>query len=58
MINMIDLIQEKTPDSVKVTIKKGDAVIWEGTKLELQDLFKILGDLGLTVRLQEIESLV
>jgi len=58
MINMIDLIQEKTPDSVKVTVKKGDAVIWEGTKLELQDLFKILGDLGLTVRLQEIESLV
>jgi hypothetical protein len=55
---MIDLIQEKTPDSVKVTVKKGDAVIWEGTKLELQDLFKILGDLGLTVRLQEIESLV
>jgi hypothetical protein len=57
-MNMIDLIQEKTPDSVKVTIKKGDAVIWEGTKLEIQDLFKILGDLGLTVRLQEIESLV
>jgi hypothetical protein len=58
MNNMIDLTQEKTPNSVKVTVKKGDAVIWEGTKLELQDLFKILGDLGLTVRLQEIESLV
>jgi hypothetical protein len=57
-MNMIDLIQEKTPTSVKVTIKKGDAVIWEGTKLEIQDLFKILGELGLTVRLQEIESLV
>jgi hypothetical protein len=58
MNNMIDLTQEKTPTSLKVTIKKGEDVIWEGTKLEIGDLFKILGDLGLTVRLQEIESLV
>lgn len=55
---MIDLKQEKTPTSVKVTVLKGEDIIWEGTKLEITDLFKILGDLGLTVRLHEIESLV
>jgi hypothetical protein len=57
-MNMIDLKQETTPTSVKVTVLKGEDIIWEGTKLEITDLFKILGDLGLTVRLHEIESLV
>jgi hypothetical protein len=55
---MIDLKHETSPAGVKVTVLKGEDIIWEGTKLEIQDLFKILGDLGLTVRLHEIEVLV
>ena len=57
-MNMIDLKHETSPAGVKVTVLKGEDIIWEGTKLEIQDLFKILGDLGLTVRLHEIEVLV